>query len=187
MILYTWHTPTSLWHLRSQSHLLCRNVICFRFLPPTAKNLVSKSSSAIFCPVVSNWYFSVSVSVLERPIATSRTTLSVCSFVLIICSCCCSTSCWAREPWIPGETASLFSSIDDSTGGLSPVAWSISLGLTSRNCNNVTCLSCFLLPLWHAFSHRFRRHGLLTCYMALLRTRVNNGDSKWRLNVRAKT
>ena len=26
------------------------------------------------------------------------------------------------------------------------------------------------------------RYRLLICYMALLQTRVNNGDSKWRLN-----
>ena len=41
---------------------------------------------------------------------------------------------------------------------------------------------------WRATSylHRHRRNRLLTCYVALLRTRVNNGDSKWRFN-RAKT
>ena len=30
-------------------------------------------------------------------------------------------------------------------------------------------------------NHRYRRYRLLTCYMALLQTHVNNGDSKWQL------
>ena len=30
-------------------------------------------------------------------------------------------------------------------------------------------------------NHRYRRYRLLTCYIALSQTHVNNGDSKWRL------
>ena len=46
------------------------------------------------------------------------------------------------------------------------------------------CVVCVRDDMFSCFNHSYRRYRLLT-YMALLQTRVNNGDSKWWLN-RAK-
>ena len=46
------------------------------------------------------------------------------------------------------------------------------------------CVVCVRDDMFSGFNHSYRRYKLLT-YMALLQTRVSNGDSKWRLN-RAK-